>query len=92
MSFLLKNDGWTILRSDVRPVILRSNSWINKYQKQFIRQEWENVDLSTLINLVFPMKSRCLALIESEGQKELNLDFEFFKLENMANLCIKFSK
>ena len=37
--------------------------------EEFLHQEWENIDLSILINLILSMKMRCLALIELKGER-----------------------
>ena len=37
--------------------------------EEFLNQEWENIELSTLINLVLSMKTRCLAIIELKGER-----------------------
>ena len=56
---------WSIIERNVEK---RKPSNIDELE-EFIHEEWENIDLSTLMNLVFSMKSRCLALIESKGER-----------------------
>ncbi|CAF1506275.1 unnamed protein product [Adineta ricciae] len=35
----------------------------------FLHQEWTKTDMSVLNHLVNPMKSRCLALVETKGER-----------------------
>ncbi|CAF1540052.1 unnamed protein product, partial [Adineta ricciae] len=56
---------WSILK---RRVEKRRPSNINELD-QFLHEEWENIDLKIVNNLVQSMKSRCLAIIDSKGKR-----------------------
>ena len=51
-----------------RRVEKRRPSNLNELNK-FLHDEWNKVDMLILNNLIKSMKSRCLALIESEGER-----------------------
>ena len=36
---------------------------------RFLHEEWENVDLKIINNLINSMQTRCLAVIESKGER-----------------------
>ena len=56
---------WSILERNVEK---RRPSNIDELE-EFVNQEWENIDLSTLINIALSMKTRCLAIIELKGER-----------------------
>ena len=56
---------WSILK---RRVEKRKPSNIDELY-QFLHEEWEKVDMIVISNLVYSMKSRCLAIIHSKGER-----------------------
>ena len=56
---------WSVLERNVEK---RKPANIDELE-EFLNQEWENIELSTLINLFLSMKTRCLAIIESKGER-----------------------
>jgi transposase len=56
---------WSILK---RRVEKRKPSNIDELD-QFLHEEWEKVDMTVISNLVYSMKSRCLAIIDSKGER-----------------------
>ena len=51
-----------------RPVEKRKPSNIDKLD-QFLHEEWKRVDMTAVSNLVYFMKSRCLPIIDSKGER-----------------------
>jgi transposase len=56
---------WSIMK---RRVEKRKPSDLDELD-QFLHEEWQNIDLSTINNLIKSMKNRCLALITSKGER-----------------------
>ena len=56
---------WSVIK---RRVEKRRPSNLNELNK-FFHDEWNKVDMLIINNLIKSMKSRCLALIESEGER-----------------------
>ncbi|CAF2657659.1 unnamed protein product [Rotaria sp. Silwood2] len=56
---------WSILK---RRVEKRKPSNIDELD-QFLHEEWKKIDLTIINNLVYSMKSRCLAVIDSKGER-----------------------
>ena len=56
---------WSVIK---RRVEKRRPSNLNELNK-FLHDEWNKVDMLIINNLIKSMKSRCLALIESEGER-----------------------
>ena len=56
---------WSVIK---RRVEKRRPSNLNELNK-FLHDEWNKVDMLIINNLIKSMKSRCLALIESKGER-----------------------
>ena len=56
---------WSIIK---RRVEKRKPSNLDELD-DFLHEEWEKIDLSLLNNLIKSMKTRCLALIDSKGER-----------------------
>ena len=56
---------WSVIK---RRVEKRGPSNLNELNK-FLHDEWNKVDMLIINNLIKSMKSRCLALIESKGER-----------------------
>ena len=56
---------WSVIK---RRVEKRRPSNLNELNK-FLHDEWNKIDMIIINNLIKSMKSRCLALIESKGER-----------------------